>query len=226
MCGRYVITEPPYSSDSLTKRYGVLIRELGIFTYNAAPTDSLPVFRVTGKEPAGAFVPMRWGLIPSWTKNPNNGAKMINARAETVVEKPAFRKAFSKRRCLVPMSGFYEWKKSRRDKVPHYVRLINSDLFTCAGLWEWWKSPDREWVASFTIIVTDANALLSPLHERMPVILAPEDHQAWLDPKNEDVCGLARLLKPYPADEMTAYPVTRKVNDVKNDGPELIEPAR
>jgi putative SOS response-associated peptidase YedK len=154
------------------------------------------------------------------------GAKMINARAETVAEKPAFRKPFAKRRCLVPMSGFYEWKKMPRGKVPHYVRLLNSDLFTCAGLWGWWKSPEGEWVASFTIIVTDANALIAPLHERMPVVLASEDHEAWLDPKNQDVRELAELLKPYPADDMTAYAVRTRVNDVKNDGPELIEPAR
>jgi len=137
MCGRYVLAEPPYTRDSVTKHFGVLVRELGIFTYNAAPTDFLPAYRVTEKEPGGALVPMRWGLIPSWAKDPKIGAKMINARAETVPGKPAFRKAFSKRRCLVPMSGFYEWKKGRRGKVPHYVRLLNSDLFTCAGLWEW-----------------------------------------------------------------------------------------
>jgi SOS response associated peptidase (SRAP) len=151
---------------------------------------------------------------------------MINARAETIVEKPAFRKAFAKRRCLVPMTGFYEWAKGRRGKVPHYVRLRNSDLFTCAGLWKWWKSPEGEWVASFTIIVTDANKLISPLHERMPVVLAQEDHDAWLDPKNQDVRELVEFLQPYPADEMTAYAVSTRVNDVKNDGPELIEPAR
>jgi putative SOS response-associated peptidase YedK len=140
-----------------------------------------------GQGANGPLVPMRWGLIPSWAKDPQIGAKMINARAETVPGKPAFRKAFSKRRCLVPMSGFYEWKKGPRGKVPHYVRLLNSDLFTCAGLWKWWKTPDGEWVATFTIIVTDANALISLLHDRMPVILAPEDHEAWLDPKNQDV---------------------------------------
>jgi putative SOS response-associated peptidase YedK len=174
----------------------------------------------------GALVPMRWGLIPSWAKDPKIGAKMINARAETIVEKPAFRKAFAQRRCLVPMTGFYEWAKGRRGKVPHYVRLRNSDLFACAGLWEWWKSPEGEWLASFTIIVTDANKLISALHERMPVVLAPEDHKVWLDPKNEDVNELAELLKTYPADEMTADPVSTKVNDVKNDGAELVEPLR
>jgi putative SOS response-associated peptidase YedK len=168
-------------------------------------------------------VPMRWGLIPSWAKDPKIGAKMINARAEAIAEKPAFRKAFAKRRCLVPMSGFYEWKQMPHGKAPYYVRLLNSDLFTCAGLWEWWKSPKGEWVASFTIIVTDANPLIAPLHDRMPVVIAPEDQEAWLDPKNQHTDALAELLKPYPADEMSAYPVSSKVNDVKHDGPELIE---
>lgn len=151
---------------------------------------------------------------------------MINARAETVAEKPAFRTAFKHRRCLVPMAGFYEWQKVGARKVPHYVHLLNAELFAVAGLYEYWPGKGgAEPVESFTIITTDANEMMANLHDRMPVIVPESEHVGWLDPKNEKTDALRKLLRPYPAAEMRAYPVSLRVNNVKNDGPELIEPA-
>jgi len=168
---------------------------------------------------------MRWGLIPSWARDRSIGARMINARAETVAEKPAFRVAFRHRRCLVPMSGFYEWKKEAGRKVPYFIHLLNTDAFAAAGLYEFWAGKDGEGpIESYTIITTEANEMIRPLYERMPVILPPDDYEAWLDPDNNEVEGLKARLKPYPAEEMRAYPISSRVNNVNNDGPEIIEP--
>lgn len=150
---------------------------------------------------------------------------MINARGETVAEKPAFRAAFRRRRCLVPMTGFYEWQKVAARKVPHYIHLLNTELFGVAGLYEYWPGRDgADPIESYTIITTGANELVSRLHDRMPVILPERSYDAWLDPKNGNPEELQELLKPYPSDEMRAYPVSTRVNNVKNDDPKLIEP--
>ena len=148
---------------------------------------------------------------------------MINARAETVAEKPAFCAAFRRRRCLVPMMGFYEWQKVGGRKIPHYVHLLNAEMFAAAGLYEYWPGKDgAEPIESYTIITTDANKMMAKIHDRMPVILPERDYGAWLDPKNEN--ALQALLKPYPAEEMRAYPISMRVSNVKNEGPELVEP--
>jgi putative SOS response-associated peptidase YedK len=224
MCGRYVSPEQA----AIERHWHVggrsnAERQTARLTFNAAPTQLLPILRI---DPGRGLVldAFRWGLIPSWAKDPGIGAKMINARGETVAEKPAFRAAFRRRRCLVPMMGFYEWKKAAAGKVPHYVRLLNAEVFGVAGLYEYWPGKDgAEPIESYAIITTDANEMMSKLHDRMPVILAEKDHAAWLDPRNENTGELQQLLKPYPADEMTAHPVSKRVNSPKNDGAELIE---
>src|SRR5688572_7149666 len=221
MCGRYAIYGPISRNNREALEF--LDRQLEFEpSYNAAPTQQLPVFRI-GPRGERELRLMRWGLIPYWAKNAAIGAKMINARADTVPVMPAFRSAFSRRRCLVPMSGFYEWKRSATGKTPYYVHLLNSDIFAAAGLHEYWPGKDgAAAVESFTIITTDANALMRSVHDRMPVILRQSDYDGWLDPENEDVAGLKRLLRPFPAEEMRAYPVSTRVNSAGNNGPELI----
>jgi putative SOS response-associated peptidase YedK len=197
--------------------------------YNIAPTQS--VVAVHASEGAGRHGEMmHWGLIPSWADDPAIGARMINARAETVATKPSFRSAFRQRRCLVAADGFYEWQKLERRKQPHYIRLRDGRPFAFAGLWENWESRDSAStpasVRSCTIITTEPNELVAPLHNRMPVILHARDYDAWLAPDTRPVDTLGRLLRPYPADEMEASPVSTRVNKPSNDSPECIEPIR
>ena len=222
MCGRYALYGP--TSRKNREVIAFLDRELEFGgTYNAAPTQLLPVYRVS-TEHGHELRLLRWGLIPFWAKDAAIGARMINARGETVAEKPAFRAAFSRRRCLVPMSGFYEWQRDAARKVPHFIHLLNSEVFAAAGLHEFWPGKDGAApVESFTIITTDANELVRPLHDRMPVILQEADYDAWLDPENKDTGKLKGLLRPYPAGEMRAYPVSPRVNNAKNNDAELIE---
>jgi len=227
MCGRYV---SPRDADiegvwHIGARHNRYPDYSGMLRFNAAPTQLLPIVR---QDPAAGLelLSMRWGLVPSWAKDPGIGAKMINARGETVAEKPAFRAAFKRRRCLVPMMGFYEWRKTPAGKVPYYIRLLNAELFGAAGLYEYWPGKDgTESIESFAIITAEPNEMMASLHGRMPVILAEGDHAAWLDLKNERTDDLQQLLRPYPSDEMTAYPVSKRVNSPKNDDSELIEPA-
>lgn len=223
MCGRYAL----YGPISRKNRHAIefLERELEFApTYNAAPTRQLPVFRIDARR-GRELTLLRWGLVPSWAKDPSGAAPMINARAETVAERPAFRAAFRLRRCLVPMSGFYEWKKNAGGKVPYFVHLLNTEVFAAAGLCEYWPARDgRQPVESYAIITTAANDLMRALHDRMPAILSPKDYEAWLDPENDRTDALKKLLEPYPADEMRAYPVGPRVNNARNDGPEIIEP--
>jgi putative SOS response-associated peptidase YedK len=150
---------------------------------------------------------------------------MINARAESVAEKPSFRSAFKKRRCLVPGDGFYEWKKTAKKKQPFYIRMKDGQPFAFAGLWERWHPPDGKEVETFTIITTEPNDLMRTIHDRMPVILHPKDFEAWLNPGIEDAQRLAHLLRPFPAENMEARPVSARVNSPKNDGPQCLEPA-
>jgi putative SOS response-associated peptidase YedK len=167
------------------------------------------------------LVEVRWGLVPRWAKDPSIGARMINARAETVVEKPAFRNAFRRHRCLLPADGFYEWKALAGGKQPVHIGMKDGRPFGLAGLYERWLAPDGAVLDTCTIVTTDANALLRPLHDRMPVIIAPSEYARWLDPANEPT----DLLAPYPPDAMTWHPVSARVNAVRNDDPSLIEPA-
>ena len=188
--------------------------------YNAAPTQLLPVYRID-RERGPEIAALRWGLIPSWAKDAAIGSKMINARGDTVAEKPSFRSAFKRNRCLVLMSGFYEWKGVAGKKVPHFIHLLNQPTMACAGLYEWWRPKDGDPIESFTIITTEPNELMATIHNRMPVILPAERYDTWLDPKAEPEAVKA-LLTSYPAEEMRAYPVSTAVNSVKNNRADLI----
>jgi putative SOS response-associated peptidase YedK len=169
------------------------------------------------------LVPLRWGLVPSWSKGPDNRYSMINARAETVKSKPAYRNAFKYRRCLIPAEGFYEWKAGKGGKTPFLIRRDDQEPFAMAGLWERWKGEDGDALESCTIIVTDANALVREIHDRMPVILTRDVYAAWLDPENKDTETLEAMLKPASPARWILHPVSRQVNSPRNDGPDLLE---
>jgi putative SOS response-associated peptidase YedK len=188
--------------------------------YNIAPTQQVPVVRQDPKEPIRRVSMTRWGLIPFWTKAPTKSAPMINARAETAAEKPAFRELLQKRRCLVPADGFYEWKRSDKAKQPFCFEVSNGELFAFAGLWDRWRSPDGNLVESCTILTTMPNRLLADVHDRMPVILSPDNYDLWLDPGMKDAASAVALLKPYDAALMRGYAVSARVNVVANDDAE------
>lgn len=193
--------------------------------YNIAPSQSVPVVRFEAERDCRVLVAHRWGLIPSWAKDSKIGYRMINARSETAASKPAFRKPFRERRCLVVADGFYEWARAGTAKQPWYFRLRSGESFAFAGLWDRWVSTETgEVVDSCTILTTSANDLVRPVHERMPVILPPERYDLWLDPEVEDTSMLEPLLAPYPAREMAAHPVSTRVNNPRNDEPACVEP--
>lgn len=219
MCGRYTLSTPADVIQSVFDLGEALEWEP---RYNIAPTQLVPA--VVAAE-SGARVPriMHWGLIPSWADGPAIGNRMINARAETAPEKPAFRGAFKSRRCLLPADGFYEWQKLEKRKQPHCIRLKSGAVFAFAGLWDRWKSPEGEVVESCTILTTDANDVVRALHDRMPVILAAGDYALWLDPKAKPEL-LKTLLRPFDAEPMEAYPVSTVVNSPRNETPECIKP--
>jgi putative SOS response-associated peptidase YedK len=188
-------------------------------SYNIAPTQE--VAAVIAEEGKRKLEMLHWGLIPSWADDPQVGNRMINARGETVSVKPSFRKAFRNHRCLVLADGFYEWQKTGDGKQPYYIRMEDGSPFAFAGLWESWN--DGREIRSATIITTDANDVVAPIHNRMPVILRPEDYDLWLDPDFDEKELLTSLLKPYPAEAMEAYPVSRRVNRPSNNEPSCIE---
>jgi len=190
--------------------------------YNIAPTQDV---MVVPNNTAGHVSFFRWGLIPSWAKDPEIGNRLINARAETLGEKPSFRAAYLRRRCLILADGFYEWQTlpGSKAKQPMYIQLATKKPFAFAGLWELWR-PDDTPILSCTIITTEPNALLAPIHNRMPVILPPDAYAQWLDPAEQKPATLNHLLAPYPADLMTAYPVSRLVNSPAADTPACIVP--
>ncbi|MCA9916322.1 MAG: SOS response-associated peptidase, partial [Anaerolineales bacterium] len=177
------------------------------------------------KEGERDFTFFHWGLIPSWAKDPTIGSRMINARSETVTEKPSFRTAFKRRRCLIPADGFYEWQKLGSGKQPMFIRPAEGEErpFALAGLWEFWSDPDGGTIQSCTILTTSPNELMAPIHNRMPVIIEPEDFDLWLNPEPDPEQGL-HLLRPYPAEKMAAYPVSTVVNNPRNDVPDCIQP--
>ncbi len=220
MCGRFVITAP---LEAILRLFGVDDRlNLGP-RYNVAPTQDVPVVRCRAEdEGRRELVLVRWGLIPSWAKDAAIGNRLVNARAETVAETPAFRESFRRRRCLVVADGFYEWARRGAGKQPYLIRLASGDPFGFAGLWSRWQAPDGSRVESCTIVTTAPNALVAPIHDRMPVILAPEDHEAWLDPAGGEAAQ--RLLRPFPAERMALHPVSPRVGNPRNDDAGLIEP--
>jgi putative SOS response-associated peptidase YedK len=192
--------------------------------YNVAPTQMVPAVRLKSEKKERELVMLKWGLIPAWAKDAAIGSQMIMARADTVAEKPAFKSAFQKRRCLMVADGFYEWQKTNGKTQPYFIGLKDQDPFAFAGLWERWKNPEGDAVESCALITTDANDIVRPIHDRMPVILQPKYYDAWLDPEVQDVEKLQKLLVPYPAERMRAYPVSFLINDPKNEDPKCIEP--
>jgi putative SOS response-associated peptidase YedK len=167
---------------------------------------------------------LKWGLVPVWAKEPEIGARLINARSETVTEKPSFRDAFKYRRCLIPASGFYEWKREGKGKQPYYFHMRDDEPFAFAGLWERWEGIGGKAIESCTILTTEANEVLAPVHERMPVIVASKDYDLWLDTQMTEKNRLTPLLRPYPSTEMTSHPVGLSVNSPQFDIAELIAP--
>jgi putative SOS response-associated peptidase YedK len=191
--------------------------------FNIAPTQTVPVVR--SNHSVRQLAMMRWGLVPSFAKDLSAGSKCFNARAETVAEKPTFKRAFRQRRCLVPADGFYEWKAEGKAKQPYFITLKERAPFAFAGLWESWRPNDKSnEVETFTIITTAPNAIVAPLHNRMPVILAREDWPLWLNEEPDSANPVRALLRPFPDAQMTCWPVSRAVNQVANDTPELVEP--
>jgi putative SOS response-associated peptidase YedK len=221
MCGRFTLTDP--NADLAVQFSLPEIPDLQP-RYNVAPTQPVAAVRVAAESAVREMILLHWGLIPFWAKDRRIGARMINARSETVAEKPAFRVALRRRRCLVLADGFYEWQKQNGAKQPYYVRLQDGRAFAFAGLWEQWSGPDGDVIESCTLITTRPNELLRPVHNRMPVILHPGDYDLWLDLEVQRPDVVLPLLRPYPGTEMVAYPVTRWVNSPHNDDPRCIEP--
>lgn len=221
MCGRFALNSPP---QRIARQFSLdEVPEL-LPRYNIAPSQAIPIIR-QGGEGRRELVMVRWGLIPAWSKEPKSSYSTINARAETVATKPAFRSAFRARRCLVPADAYFEWQPRPDSKLkqPFLISLKDQSLFAFAGLWERWELADTV-IESCTIIVTNANALTRPIHDRMPVILDPSAYEAWLD-RNTTATSLQALLKPYDSDQMRAYPVSTLVNNPRHDDPQVIEPA-
>ncbi|MBN8581787.1 MAG: SOS response-associated peptidase [Anaerolineae bacterium] len=222
MCGRFTLTADPAE----------IIDVFGDFTfptqfsprYNIAPTQPVLAIPNNPDRKADFFI---WGLIPSWAKDPSIGNKLINARGETIAEKPSFRGGFKYKRCIIPTDGFYEWKASpgEKTKTPYFIHMKDRKPFAFAGLWDEWQSPDGGAVRTCTIITTEPNELMSTLHNRMPVILAPKDYALWLDPAPQTPEKLVHLIKPFPTDAMSAHPVSTLVNKPGNDRPECVVPA-
>ena len=222
MCGRFVQKTPLGEIQVLFEASGPTPNMMP--RYNAAPTDSLAVVRFNPQTRARSLDLLRWGLVPLWAKDLSSGPKCINARRETVATNNIFRDAFERRRCLVPADGFYEWQKRGGKTQPYAIVPQPGSLFAFAGLWERWKNPDDgSIVRSFTIVTGLPNALCAPIHDRMPVILAPEVWRLWLGEEEASREELQALLAPYPAELMRAYPVGPRVGNVRNDEPALLE---
>ena len=220
MCGRFTLRT---SGKAVADFFGLPeIPDLPA-RFNIAPTQPVPAVRVSQDSEVREFALLRWGLIPGWADDPSIGNRMINARADTVASKPAFRKAFRQRRCLIVADGFYEWKKLDGRKQPYYIRLQDGQPFAFAGLWERWNRGDSP-IDSCTILTTDANELVGSIHDRMPVILYPGDYDLWLDTEVQDVKRLEPLLVPYTSEAMAAYPVSTLVNNPRADDPKCVEP--
>jgi putative SOS response-associated peptidase YedK len=219
MCGRFTFDIP---QELLAAIFGLRDVQEVTTSYNVAPPQISPIVRqVSDYNSLGL---MKWGLVPPWAKDPAIGSKMINARAETVMEKPSFRHAIRYRRCIVPASGFFEWVRTATSKTPMYIRRTDGSPLGLAGIWEEWKAPDGSLLETFSILTTTANKLLAPIHERMPVILQPEEYGTWLNKDLTDPEGLQAFYEPFPSALMTAYPVSDRVNSPRNNSPENIRP--
>lgn len=216
MCGRYTLTA---SIQTIAETFGVPANLETEARYNVAPTQQVVTIMRNG---ADHLAMLQWGLIPTWAKDESIGAKMINARAETLAEKPSFKRLLRSRRCLIVADGFYEWKKEYGGKTPMYITMKDGQPFAFAGLWDSWKDQDGQMLRTCTIVTTTPNDIVATIHDRMPAILLPSARDAWLDTDIQDEQALLPLLAPYPADRMTARQVSRMVNSPRVEGPELI----
>ncbi len=217
MCGRFAISHIP----GIFARFMLRDPEIELQPrFNIAPTQDVPI---VVSDSTNRLVIMRWGLVPFWAKDPKIGNRLINARAETISTSPAFRASTRKRRCLVPATGFYEWKKSTR-RIPYYCHLKDDSFIAFAGLYDRWKKPDGTDLMSFTIVTTVPNALVSRLHNRMPAILLKEDEDAWLASGDLVATELKRMLRPYPTNQMEIYPVSPAVGNPRNESEEFVRP--
>ena len=217
MCGRFIFTDPAKIKRLLPDADIDQIRIEFAPSYNIAPSQNIPAILNDGSNKVRLI---RWGLVPSWAKDLSIGYKMINARAETINEKPAFKRLIKGRRCLIFTEGFYEWKKLGNSKQPYFIRMKDQQAFAFAGLWDIWEK-EGDALVSGTIITTGANNLVAEIHDRMPVIISPDSYEIWLDHDGKDIMN---LLKPYPAEEMEAYPVSRLVSSPANNSPDNIYP--
>lgn len=220
MCGRFTQRA---DSKRIAKEFKVAEVPAVEARYNIAPTQD--VLAVLEREDGREATFFKWGLVPSWAKDTSMGARLINARSETVAEKPAFRQAFKQRRCIIPADGFYEWVRTEARKQPFFFRMRDESPFGFAGLWERWEGEDGQVINSCAILTTEANEVLRPVHDRMPVILHPDDYELWLGGNAREIDLVQELLRPYPAEEMVGYPVGVFVNSPRNQGAGLVERA-
>jgi putative SOS response-associated peptidase YedK len=221
MCGRYTLSTP---SDLLSDLFQLERASALTPRFNIAPTQEAPVVRRDPESGGRRLDLLKWGLVPFWAKDPSIGNRMINARAETVAEKPAYRASFRKRRCLVIADGFYEWKATGGPKQPFFFHRVDGHPFAMAGLWDRWEKAGSSALESFTILTTEANEVVAPVHNRMPVLLEDSASDQWLDSEFQDTGSLARLLVPAPTAVLQATPVTTFVNNPANEGPQCVEP--
>lgn len=221
MCGRYRLSRRKQLVEEYFDAYG---EDDWSPRYNIAPTQPVPVVRQHPKEPKRVFSLMRWGLIPSWTKDISGSARMINARSETAATKPAFSNPLKFRRCLIPADAFYEWRRIGTTKQPFCFEVNDGELFAFAGLWDGWRDPSWQWIKSCSILTTTPNALTAQVHDRMPVILNRDDYDSWLDPGMTSAAALSDLLKPFDARLMRSYPVSSKINHLADDDEECSRP--
>jgi putative SOS response-associated peptidase YedK len=227
MCGRFVSASPP---DEIAKYFNAerVPEQVLEPSFNVAPTTDIYAVMERGGERLLDVV--HWGLVPMWAKDIKVGNRMINARADKLATSNAYKRAFTKRRCIIPVDGFFEWKKvpGRKAKQPYFIRRVDGEPFALAGLWEVWRGPDRsneDILRSATIITGEPNEKVAAIHDRMPIMLPPSAWEAWLDPENNDLESLSKLLVPAPAELLELYPITLAVNNPRENGPEVIEPA-
>jgi putative SOS response-associated peptidase YedK len=222
MCGRYRLSrrkellEEYFSTDPWDDDWQP--------RYNIAPTQPVPIIRQNPKEPVRHLSLVRWGLIPSWSKDPSGAARMINARSETVSTLPAFSSPVRFRRCLIPADGFYEWKRSGKAKQPYCFEINRGELFAFAGIWDCWKDPNGKTVQTCSVLTTTPNAVTAQIHDRMPVIVDPDAYDLWIDPGMKDTRVVSDLLRPYDAPQMGCYPVSTRINHPENDDEECSRP--
>lgn len=219
MCGRFTLRKP---AERIAREFQLAEVPAIEARYNIAPTQNILAIR---HSPDGSeAVTLKWGLIPSWAKDASIGAKLINARSETIEEKPSFREAFKRKRAIIPADGFYEWGRTGNKKQPFYFHFKDDRLFGFAGLWEKWRTPDGESLETCSILTTEANEALSAIHQRMPVILHPDTYDLWLDEDERKQDLRKELLRPFPASEMASYPVSPAINSPQHQGEELVQP--